>query len=223
MVERRHGAVGDPVPKFHSCQLGLSAGASFEQVQSAGSAASRTLTTIPRPGQSEAAYDAVLMARLRDANKSAESAAATSQREDGQQLLRRRSAAVRSCNRSAAVFDRAGLSGLAPQWSLVEGQDCRATGLRWLGLVLLFVSPGSVQLILALAVIGCFLSQIRRGRRPLASLGWTLLLLVAGLVSGVVLVSALSPSALAQLQLSGDQIQAIPAALLLLMASLLLA
>ena len=57
----------------------------------------------------------------------------------------------------------------------------------------------------------------------MASLGWTILLLVAGLVTGVVLVSALSPSALSQLQLASDQIQAIPAALLLLIASLLLA
>ena len=48
-------------------------------------------------------------------------------------------------------------------------------------------------------------------------------MLVAGLVTGVVLVSALSPSALSQLQLASDQIQAIPAALLLLIASLLLA
>ena len=227
-------AVGESGPQPDSddpyAQLGLSAGASFEQVQSA---KQRCLTDSDDDPQAkariEAAYDAVLMARLRDRQQGqlSPAAATASQREDGT------AAAAASAPAAVGVLQRIrsglpdpgpALSGLAPEWSLVEGRGLIVRLIAGgLGLALLLVSPGSVQLILALAVIGCFLSQIRRGRRPLASLGWTLLLLIAGLVSGVVLVSALSPSALSQLQLSGDQIQAIPAALLLLIASLLLA
>ena len=91
------------------------------------------------------------------------------------------------------------------------------------GFGLLILSPGSVQLVLALGSIGLFLSQIRRGRRPLASLGWTLLVLLIGLLAGSLLMAALSPTAVQQLILNPLQIQALPAALLLWAASLLLA
>ena len=67
------------------------------------------------------------------------------------------------------------------------------------------------------------LSQIRRGRRPLASLGWTLLALLVGLVVGSLITTALSPTALEQLAISPAQIQAVPAAILLWLAALLLA
>ena len=76
---------------------------------------------------------------------------------------------------------------------------------------------------LALATIGVFLSQVRRGRRPLASLGWTLLVLILGLAAGSLLNLALSPTAVEQLALSPLQIQALPAALLLWAAALFLA
>ena len=92
-----------------------------------------------------------------------------------------------------------------------------------LALVLLLVSPGSSELVLALGLIGTFLSQVRRGRRPLPSLGWSILGVGAGLLVGAVLVTALSTTAVAQLNLTADQIQALPAALVLLLLSLLLA
>ena len=76
---------------------------------------------------------------------------------------------------------------------------------------------------LALATIGVFLSQVRRGRRPLASLGWTLLVLILGLAAGSLLNLALSPTAVEQLAVSPLQIQALPAALLLWAAALFLA
>ena len=88
---------------------------------------------------------------------------------------------------------------------------------------LLLISSTSIQLVLALATIGVFLSQIRRGRRPLASLGWTLLVLSIGLAAGSLLNLALSPTAFEQLALSPLQIQALPAALLLWAAALFLA
>ena len=75
----------------------------------------------------------------------------------------------------------------------------------------------------ALGTIGVFLSQIRRGRRPLASPGWTLLVLSIGLAVGLLLNLALSPTAFEQLALSPLQIQALPAGLLLWAAALFLA
>ena len=92
-----------------------------------------------------------------------------------------------------------------------------------IGIALLLISAGSIQLVLALATIGVFLSQVRRGRRPLASLGWTLLVLSVGLAAGSLLNLALSPTAVEQLALSSLQIQALPAALLLWAAALFLA
>ena len=91
------------------------------------------------------------------------------------------------------------------------------------GVALLLISAGSIQLVLALATIGVFLSQVRRGRRPLASLGWTLLVLILGLAAGSLLNLALSPTAVEQLALSPLQIQALPSALLLWAAALFLA
>tara|TARA_B100001094_G_scaffold220045_1_gene214068 strand:- start:283 stop:603 length:321 start_codon:yes stop_codon:yes gene_type:complete len=89
--------------------------------------------------------------------------------------------------------------------------------------VLLLVSPDSGELVLALGLIGTFVSQVRRGRRPLPSLGWSVLGVGAGLLIGAILVTALSSTAVAQLNLNSDQIQALPAVLLLLALSLLLA
>ena len=89
--------------------------------------------------------------------------------------------------------------------------------------MLLLVSTGSSELVLALGLIGTFLSQVRRGRRPLPSLGWSILGVGVGLLVGAVLVTALSTTAVTQLNLNPDQIQAIPAVLLLLALSLLLA
>ena len=116
------------------------------------------------------------------------------------------------------------LASLAPQWSLVEGQGRIVRIIAGIiGLGVLVVSVASVQLVLALACIGVFLSQVRRGRRPLASLGWTLLALIVGLLAGSLLTTALSPTALQQLSITPAQIQALPAAVLLWLAALFLA
>ena len=116
------------------------------------------------------------------------------------------------------------LSGLKPDWALVEGQGRSVRIIAGIiGVALLLLSAGSIQLVLALATIGVFLSQVRRGRRPLASLGWTLLVLSIGLAMGSLLHLALSPTAFEQLALSPLQIQSLPAALLLWAAALFLA
>ncbi|ABB26160.1 conserved hypothetical protein [Synechococcus sp. CC9902] len=213
-------------------RLGLSQDATFEQVQAA---KARCIADVDGDDQArarvEAAYDAVLMARLRGRQQGQVSpaAATASQREEG----------VGSASLTGPSFPGTSvlqklrtnlpdpsqsLASLTPQWSLVEGQGRLVRVIAGIaGLGLLVVSVASVQLVLALACIGVFLSQVRRGRRPLASLGWTLLALLVGLVVGSLFTIALSPTALQQLSITPAQIQALPAAALLWLAALFLA
>lgn len=222
----------DPGSDDPYVRLGLSKGATFEQVQAA---KARCIADVDGDDQArarvEAAYDAVLMARLRDRQQGQVSpaAATASQREEGSNstVISGPSfpgTSVLQKLRTNLPDPSQSLASFAPQWSLVDGQGRIVRIVAGVvGLGLLVVSVGAVQLVLALACIGAFLSQIRRGRRPLASLGWTLLALLLGLVVGSLLTTALSPTAFQQLSISPQQIQALPAAVLLWLAALLLA
>ena len=213
-------------------RLGLSQDATFEQVQAA---KARCIADVDGDDQArarvEAAYDAVLMARLRGRQQGQVSpaAATASQREEGigSASLTGPSfpgTSVLQKLRTNLPDPSQSLASLTPQWSLVEGQGRLVRVIAGIaGLGLLVVSVASVQLVLALACIGVFLSQVRRGRRPLASLGWTLLALLVGLVVGSLFTTALSPTALQQLSITPAQIQALPAAVLLWLAALFLA
>lgn len=213
-------------------RLGLSQDATFEQVQSA---KARCIAEVDGDDQArarvEAAYDSVLMSRLRNRQQGQVSpaAATASQREDGLGSLPVSGPSFPGTSvlqkiRTNLPDPSQSLSSFAPQWSLVEGQGRIVRLIAGVvGLALLVVSVASVQLVLALACIGVFLSQVRRGRRPLASLGWTLLALLVGLVVGSLFTTALSPTALQQLSITPAQIQALPAAILLWLAALFLA
>ena len=174
----------------------------------------------------EAAYDAVLMARLRERQQGQVSAAAAtaSQKEESSASASPSLPGVSVLQRLRLPQVTPSMAGMAPSWSLVEGQGLVVRLFAGVAaLLLLLFSPGAGQLVLALGLIGCFLSQVRRGRRPLPSLGWSLLVLGLGLVVGSVLTVSLSSTAFSQLNLSLEQVQAIPAALLLWLAALLLA
>ena len=110
---------------------------------------------------------------------------------------------------------------MVPDLTLVEGQGLVVRlSLGALALLLLLFAPQTIELLLALGTIGLFLSQIRRGRRPLSSLGWGVLLLILGLVVGALLGVAVAGSGL---PFTMEQLQALPALLLLLAGTLLLA
>ena len=89
-----------------------------------------------------------------------------------------------------------------------------------LALLLLLLAPQTVDLLLALSTIAVFISQVRRGRRPLGSLGWTLLLLIVGLAVGALLGAATAQTGL---PMGVEQWQALPALVILLAGALLLA
>ncbi len=210
--------------------LGISADASFEDVQKARDrvVAGCGDDAIAR-ARAEAAYDAVLMARLRDRQSGRVSSdAATASRIERQQGS---TESLPSSSGPAALLTRLRSfslptpslsgSGVMPDFQLVEGQGFTVRCLAGAAaLLLLLVAPLTVELLLALSTIGVFISQVKRGRRPLGSLGWTLLLLIAGLSLGALLSMVMAPMAL---PLSVEQWQALPALVVLLIGALFLA
>ena len=225
-------AVGDSGPDPTSddpyVRLGLSQGASFEEVQQARQHCLYHVgDDLQARARVESAYDAVLMSCLRDRQQGqlSEAAADASVREE--------SANKGTAFQTTGVLQKlqprfldAGqaISGIRPQVAFVEGPGLWIRlGIGALAMVALLISADSVQLVLALGLIGSYVSAVRRGRRPFSSIGWTVAAVVVGLIAGGVLAAALSPSAVDQLHLNSDQIQAIPAAVLLWLASLLLA
>jgi len=210
--------------------LGISADASFEDVQQARDrvVAGCGDDAIAR-ARAEAAYDAVLMARLRDRQSGRVSSdAATASRIERQQGS---TESLPSSSGPAALLTRLRSfslptpslsgSGVMPDFQLVEGQGFTVRCLAGAAaLLLLLVAPLTVELLLALSTIGVFISQVKRGRRPLGSLGWTLLLLIAGLSLGALLSMVMAPMAL---PLSVEQWQALPALVVLLIGALFLA
>ncbi|MGC6483766.1 MAG: CPP1-like family protein [Synechococcus sp.] len=210
-------------------QLGITAESSFDTVQQAKAAALEAAGEDPQArAKVEAAYDAVLMARLRERQTGKISVAAASASEREQQMA----SPTLPLNNSSGVLTRLRQFSLptpsvnggswAPSLVLVEGQGFLVRAVAGgFGLLLLLASAGAADLVLSLATIGVFLSQVKRGRRPLASLGWSVMLLAVGLALGALLV-AVAGSAVVPV-FSADQLQALPAGLLLLAGALLLA
>ena len=210
--------------------LGVNPGDGFEDVQKARDrvVASCGDDAVAR-ARVEAAYDAVLMARLRDRQSGRLSSAAASASQVERQQV---SAGEPSTgNGPAALLTRLrGMSlpapsfsgaGLMPDLQLVQGQGLVVRSIAGsLAFLLLLLAPQTVDLLLALSTIAVFISQVKRGRRPLGSLGWTLLLLIVGLALGALLGAATVQTGL---PLGVEQWQALPAVLMLLAGALLLA
>lgn len=211
-------------------QLQIRSDASFDDVQRARDRALKSCgdDAVAR-AKVETAYDAVLMDRLRDRQSGRLSAeAATASRVERQQA---EAGSVQTTNGPAALLTRFRNfslpspsfkgSGLTPDLTLVEGQGLVVRlSLGALAMLLLLLAPQTIELLLALGTIGLFMSQIRRGRRPLGSLGWSVVLLILGLVVGALLSVAVTSSGL---PFTVEQWQALPALLLLLAGTLLLA
>lgn len=220
----------DSDPKDPYTLLGVSPGAGFDDVQKARDrVVSSCGDDAVARARVEAAYDAVLMERLRDRQSGRiSSAAASASQVERQQVSAGQASSV---NGPAALLTRLrGMSlpapslsgaGFIPDLQLVQGQGLIVRSIVGvLALLLLLVAPQTVDLLLALSTIGVFISQVKRGRRPLGSLGWTLLLLVIGLAFGALLSSLTVQSGL---PLGVEQWQALPTLLLLLAGALLLA
>ncbi len=225
------GLNSDPDPQDPYSVLGLKPGASFDEVRQAKEkclieAGEDTM----KKARIEASYDSVLMLSLkeRQLGKLSNEAASASKRED-QQLAA--SSGPKDSNVLLAPLKKINSfknevdsGGLWPEFSLPEGIGLTlrlALGAFAL-LLILVAAPGTTELILSVCTIGLFLSQIRRGRRALQSLGWSVVFLSTGLILGNIILNTSSNSIL-ETSLSSDQIQAIPAIIVMWIGALFLA
>jgi len=218
------GSSSDPGSKDPYSILGLEAGASFEMVQKAKEERlAESGDDLQAKARIESSYDAVLMARLKErqlGNVSNEAVSASEREELKLEAAGRNGGAnalltkLRSINTPS---NDDGVRGLLPDLVLPEGQSLMLRlVLGGLALVLVLVSPvGSTELILALSTIAVFLSQVRRGRRALSSLGWSVVLLATGLILGGLLIKAVAAMSGFDSPLADDQLEALPAIILL--------
>lgn len=207
-------------------RLGITPDASFDAVQQARNA--RLLEAGEDPlarSRVEAAYDAVLMDRLKERQQGKVSTAARTASAKEQQQASPPPRLPLPAVPKVALPRVSAPSFSTPSLSLLDGQD------RWLALggsglllaLLLVLPTPPAELLLALATGLCVVCLQRRRRRFLAAVGWGFALLSLGLVLGG-LVLSLSPAELPLgLPLDRLQVQTIPALLLLLLGSLLIA
>ncbi len=210
--------------------LGLDPDSNFEEVQKARDKRLAEVGEDPlAKAKIEASYDTLLMSSLkeRQLGKVSNAAVSASKREDrkieaqgdmGTPLLTRLQGLGKSKPNESG-------QGFVPELSLPVGEGLTIRFLLGLlALVLLLVSPPeSIQIILSLSTIGLFVSQIRRGRRSIPSLGWCILLLAFGLIFGELIVKITVDQSQLITLLSSEQIESIPAIFLIWLGALFLA
>jgi hypothetical protein len=174
----------------------------------------------------EAAYDAILMDRLKERQQGRVSSAArtASQREQATPPPRPVLPALAGMPQ-LPVPRLVPSSPRLPSLAMAQGREL------WFPLIadgvvlvlLLLVPAATPELLLALATGVTLLNLQRRNGRFMAALGWSFGLLLAGLVLGAVLVSVLNAGLPFGLPLGASQVQGLPALLLLLLGALLIA
>ncbi|MDM7952858.1 MAG: CPP1-like family protein [Cyanobium sp. CZS 25K] len=209
-------------------RLGVAPDASFDTVQEAKLARLEEAGDDPMVrSRIEAAYDAVLMDRLKERQQGRVSSAArsASQREQASPPPSRPalSALPSLPQLPPSRIPRPSFS--LPRLQLATGRDLwfplAADGVL---LVLLVLMPGAApELLTALATGVTLLNLQRRHGRFLAAVGWSFALLCLGLVLGGLLAGALGVPISQALPVSTLQLQSLPAILLLLLGAILLA
>jgi hypothetical protein len=209
-------------------RLGVAADASFDTVQEA------KLARLDEAGDDplvrsriEAAYDAVLMDRLKERQQGRVSSAArsASQREQASPPPSRPALSALPSLPQLPPSRLPRPSFSLPQLQLATGRDLwfplAADGVL---LLLLVLMPGAApELLTALATGVTLLNLQRRHGRFLAAVGWSFALLCLGLVLGGLLAGALGPALSQSLPVTTLQLQSLPAILLLLLGALLIA
>ena len=213
-------------------QLGIAGDASFEEVQSARQERLGELGDDPiARARVEAAYDAILMNRLRERQQGRVSTAArsASQREQikpptpagtsGPSLPRLPQLPMGGLPRPALSLPS------LPSLQLASGRELwfplACTGV--LLLLLFALSAPPAELILSLATLATLLNLQRRNGRFLVSLGWSVALLCLGLLAGGWLAASLDPVLPLGLPIALVQVQSLPVLLLLLLGALFIA
>jgi len=205
-------------------RLGVAPDAGFDAVQAAKTDRLSDAGDDPiARARIEAAYDAVLMERLKERQQGRVSTAARS-------ASAREQATPPPKPVSLPSLPQVPLPKLqAPTLSLPSLGLAKGFGLWFplvsiggLGLLALLTPAAPHELLLSLAVLACVVTLQRRGGRLLAAAGWSMGLLVLGLVSGAVLLSATGGPLPLGLPLSPAGIESLPAFLLLLAGALLI-
>ena len=226
------GSASQPSPASPYERLGIGPEASFDAVQAAKQQRLEEVGDDPQArARIEAAYDAVLMDRLKERQQGKVSSAALNASE--------REAARPSIKMPPARPSLASLPSLPslPKPSLsVPSLSLPTLGLaqgpqRWLPLAagvvmlgLLLVLPASnAELVLALATVLSVVSLQRRTSSLLPAAGWSVLLLSVGLLLGGLLLRLLDPALPLGLPLDPQQVQSLPALVLLVLGALLIA
>ncbi|MFM7676324.1 MAG: CPP1-like family protein [Synechococcus sp.] len=209
-------------------RLGVPADASFDAVQAAKQARLEEAGDDPLArSRIEAAYDAVLMDRLKERQQGRVSFAArsASQREQASPPPARPvlPALPQLPALPAARFSSSPLR--LPSFSLASGRELWVplAGIGTVLALLLFAPSASPELLLALATGVAVINLQRRFGRLLGAVGWSFALLSLGLLLGGLLAGALPAALPLGLPLTALQVQSLPALLLLLLGSLLLA
>ncbi len=222
----------NPTSEDPYSQLGLKPGATFDEVQQARERKLREVgDDLQARARVEASYDALLMESLkeRQLGKVSNAAASASLREESNKqaggLTGSSGSLLTRLRFNATDSSDSPVKRLWPELALPEGQGLFIRlAFGFLAIVLLLVAPdGSIDLILALSTIGLFVSQIRRGRRPLPSLGWSVVTLSIGLILGGLLISGAHSESGMVMLLTVDQLEALPAVVLIWLGALLLA
>ncbi|MBW4529407.1 MAG: CPP1-like family protein [Aphanothece saxicola GSE-SYN-MK-01-06B] len=209
-------------------RLGVAPDASFDTVQEA------KLARLDEAGDDplvrsriEAAYDAVLMDRLKERQQGRVSSAArsASQREQASPPPSRPALSALPSLPQLPPSRLPRPSFSLPQLQLATGRDLwfplAADGVL---LLLLVLMPGAApELLTALATGVTLLNLQRRHGRFLAAVGWSFALLCLGLVLGGLLAGGLGPALSQSLAVTTLQLQSLPAILLLLLGALLIA
>jgi hypothetical protein len=209
-------------------RLGVAPDASFDTVQEAKLARLNEAGDDPLVrSRIEAAYDAVLMDRLKERQQGRVSSAArsASQREQASPPPSRPALSALPSLPQLPPSRLPRPSFSLPQLQLATGRDL------WFPLVadgvlllLLVLMPGAApELLTALATGVTLLNLQRRHGRFLAAVGWSFALLCLGLVLGGLLAGGLGPALSQSLPVTTLQLQSIPAILLLLLGALLIA
>jgi hypothetical protein len=211
--------------------LGIGPEASFDAVQAAKQQRLEEVGDDPQArARIEAAYDAVLMDRLKERQQGKVSSAAlnASQREAARPSAKAPPArpSLPSLPSLPALpkpsFNAPRFS--APTLALAEGPQ------RWWPLaggavllaLLLLLPASNAELVLAFSTVLAVVTLQRRNGRLLPAAGWSVLLLSVGLVIGGLLLRLLDPSLPLGLPLDPQQVQSLPALLLLVLGALLI-
>jgi hypothetical protein len=205
-------------------RLGVAPDAGFDAVQAAKAERLEDAGDDPLArARIEAAYDAVLMERLKERQQGRVSTAARSASQREQAVPPPRPAALGSLPQvSLPRLQAPRLAWPALGLSQGFGTWFPLASIGSLLLLALLLPAAPQELLLALAVLAMMVSLRRRGRRLLAAAGWSLALLGVGLAAGGVLLAAVAAPLPLGLPLNADQIQSLPAFALLLVGALLI-